>query len=385
MRIFLSCQQALKPHPVPAYSFWEYYLKNALVEAGHEIVEAPEVDWAEGLMPLSREKRAEWLGRTWTRTLDFIRTEHRRKPINLFLGYLFPVQIEPSAVCALREGGIPSVNFFCDNIREFTKIPNTFKAFDLHWVPEADARSIYKSAGLPFIYLPMPMWVQPRHRTVPATENEKVIFVGSHDMLREELLGEAVKKGLDIEIYGSGWIGGPQNAGTPNRSLARKLANQMEFLGKEGIWGVAMRATYSFRGKPQRGWIEQHAHSPIADEAYFGATRDARVVIGVNRCPSFRRSFSNPLRYSRLRDIEAPMLGACYLTEMAPGIDDLYELGTEIEIYRNAAELVEKASSLRGDPQRRLQLRQRGQRRALSEHTIGKSIERIMLKLDLSP
>src|SRR5580658_6857323 len=98
MRIFLSCQQALRPHPVPAYAFWEYYFKSALTEAGHHILQTPEVDWAEGITALSEGDRAAWLERTWTRTTDYLRAEHRREPVGLFLSYLFPNQVDPSAV-----------------------------------------------------------------------------------------------------------------------------------------------------------------------------------------------------------------------------------------------------------------------------------------------
>lgn len=383
MRIFLSCQQALKPHPVPAYSFWEYYLKHALAEAGHETIEAPEVDWAEGLMPLSAEERSGWLARTWTRSFDFIQAEHRRKPIDLFLGYLFPLQVDPAVVRALRGLGIPTVNFFCDNVREFTTVPSAFGAFDLHWVPEAAARSMYASAGLAFVYSPMPMWVEPRNRTVPEEGSDSVLFVGSHDSLREELLGEAVSRGLRLEIHGSGWIDNAPLAGPAGAPIGRRLANQIEFLGREGVRGLLMRATYSLRGRRPRGWIEKVARPPLHGDAYFEAIRRAAVTIGINRCPSFRRSFANPLRYSRLRDIEAPMLGASYLTEAAPGIEDLYEVGAEIEVYRDASELVEKAERLRAEPKRRLQLRRLGQRRALAEHTIEKSMERIARKLGI--
>jgi hypothetical protein len=381
MRIFLSCQQALKAHAVPAFAFWEYYFRNALAEAGHEVVECPGVDWAEGLTPLSPGERARWLERTWTRTVEFLRAEHGRKPIGLFLGYLFPNQVEPSAIRAIREVGVPAVNFFCDNVREFTRVPAPFRDFDLHWVPEAEGRSLYVSAGLPFVYLPMPVWVQPGLRTIPPSENESVVFIGSRDVLREDLLGDAVARGLDVQIYGSGW----RDAGpAPSRSVARMLLGHAGFVRREGIHGVSMRATYRMRPKRPYGPIEERSHAPLSEEAYFETTRHAQIAIGVNRCPSFRRSFSDPLRYSRLRDIEAPMLGACYLTEMAPGIPDLYEIGKEIETYQDAGELVEKAKRLQEDAARRLELRRNGQRRALADHTIARSVEHISRKLGIT-
>ena len=369
---------------MPAYAFWEYYLRNALVESGHEVIQTPDVDWAEGLMPLSAQSRTAWLNSTWGRTIGFIETEHRRRPISLFLSYLFPNQVLPSAVRAIRSAGIPTVNFFCDNVREFTKVPDSFKDFDLHWVPEADARAMYTAAGLPYVHSAMPMWVQPKYRTISDVEDGGAIFIGSHDVLREDLLRDAIKGGLQVKIYGSGWLEGPPASPVRRQSFGQMVANQVDFIRREGFRGIAMKATYLAREKHPREWIKKSAHPPISNDTYFNTTREAGVVIGINRCPTFQRPFSTPLRYSRLRDIEAPMLGACYLTEMAPGIEELYDIGSEIETYRDAGELMEKAQRLQADPAKRLAIRREGQRRALADHTIEKSLNLLVAKLGIS-
>lgn len=383
MRIFLSAQQALRPHAVPAYAFWEYYFRHALAEAGHEVLAAPGVDWAEGLTALADEERAAWQARTWNATVDYLRAEHDRKPVDLFLGYLYPQQIDPAAVRVIRGLGIPAVNFFCDNVREFVVVPDEFRAFDLHWVPEAGAALLYRAAALRFLVAPMPVWIPPALRTLPAVESPGVIFVGSHDLLREDLLGAAAAAGLDFQVYGDGWMpgaGGPV-AGQP----ARRLGNQWSFWRRHGFRGFVMRATYQMRRPRARDWLATRWRPALTSEgAYFAATRESQVVLGINRFPSFRHSFSRPGRYSRLRDIEAPMLGACYLTESAPGLDELFEPGREIETYASPAELVEKARRLQGDPALRRRLRENGQRRALADHTIARSLARIAHELGVA-
>ena len=381
MRIFLSAQQALRRHAVPGYAFWEFYLKQGLAEAGHEVIETPGADWAEGLTPMEPAARSRWLGETWTRTTDFLRTEHARQPVGLFLSYLFPDQVEPAAVTAIRALGIPCVNFFCDNVREFTRVPESYRSFNLHWVPEADARALYTKARLPFIYAPMPMWVPPALRSVPEKENTDITFIGSHDRLREDLLGEAVARGLPLRLHGDGWRPGGPVAGPPPRTLGGTVANQLALLRTHGLRGFAMRATYQLQRPRPNGWIGQCWQPPLTGEDYFSATRESQIVIGINRYPSFRHPFARPGRYSRLRDIEAPMLGACYLTEQAPGLEDLYDLGAEIETYGDAVELVEKATQLQREPARRASLRRLGQRRALTDHTLARSLQRIVEKL----
>jgi hypothetical protein len=384
MRIFLSAQQALRAHAVPAYAFWEYYFRHGLAEAGHEIVTAPGVDWAEGLTALDPAARARWLGQTWGRTVDFLREEHARRPVDLFLGYLFPDQVEPAALRTIRGLGIPCVNFFCDNVREFTRIPDSFAGFDLHWVPEAEARALYSRAALPWVYAPMPMWVPPELRQPAATESGGVAFIGSHDVLREDLLGEAVAAGLPLRLYGAGWRAGPATAEPPAGPPRGKLGNQLAFLRRHGLRSFAMRATYQLHRPRPREWI-QRCWQPAADHAdYVRITRESPVVVGITRYPGFRHPFRRPGHYSRLRDLEAPMLGACYLVEQAPGLADLYDLGTEVLTFNSAAELVAQADRLQRDPALRRSLRERGQHRALADHTIAQSLRKIAAKLGLA-
>ena len=380
MRIFLSCQQAQRRHPVPAYDFWEYYFKNGLSEAGHSWCEAEGVDWAEGLTPLPAAARRTWLARSWESTVAAIRREHARQPIDLFLGYLYPGQVEPAAVGEISGLGIPAVNFFCDNVREFRHVPPEFHAFSLHWVPEFAALPLYQQAGLPCLHAPMPVWVPPALRRSGWQESEPVTFIGSADLLRRDLLARALAKGADLVIRGTGWIpdAGDKPAADPrDAGVGRRLQNQIEFVQRHGLRGWFFKLEQRlFPLNPPPIPSSRIRPAPIGEE-YFRVIRGALVTIGINRVPTFKRSLHRPLIYSRLRDIEAPMLGACYLTEWAPGLARLYEIGREIEVYRDAEELADKIQMLARDATRRHELRAAGQRRALNDHCIARTLERI--------
>lgn len=391
MRIFLICQQSLRRHAVPAYAFWERYFKEGIAEAGHEWVEAAGVDWAEGLLPLDPESRARWSDRTWTQTLAALKAEHARSPFHFVLCYLFPAQVEPAAIKEIQSLGIPCVNFFCDNVREFTRVPVSFNDFALHWVPEYEGCALYRAERLPFVHAPMPVWIPPALRQFPEREETEIVFIGSHDPLREALLASAAGQGLPLRLYGAGWKPAPSTAPTPVTAESPSspppglLSNQLNFLRTHGLRGFAMKLTYKFHRPPARAWIDAALQPPIDDDEYLRITRESAVTLGINRYPSFRHSFNRPHAYSRLRDIEAPMLGACYLTEACPGLDQLYEPGREIETYRDASELAAKASELLANPARRHELRVRGQQRALRDHTIGRSLEKIAAALALRP
>lgn len=388
MRIFLSCQQDLggPPHPVPAYRFWRGYFAHALAEAGHELLEAPECDWAAGLLPLADDERTAWREKTWTTALDWIRREHARQPIDLFLAYLYPQQVEPAELAELRSLDIPTVNFFCDNVREFRRVPPEYRNFDLHWVPETAALPLYQRANLPAIHAPMPCWVPPAFRAPPTEEKLSVSFIGTRDELRAGLFADAISRGLDITLYGPGWREPAPGSNSTPISAHGLLSRQLAFVRQHGAAAFFRKVTSKFQPTQSVNFdFAPHAGSSLTAQDYLTSSRDATVCIGVNRYPSPRHSLRHPGTYSRLRDIEAPMLGACYLTEWAEGLDALYEGGVEIETYRDAAELVEKARALQADPSRRARLRTAGQRRALSDHSIARTLERIATRLGLKP
>jgi hypothetical protein len=143
MRILISCLQGLKRHTVPRYEFWREYFINGIQEAGHEPIEVPDVDWAEALACSDDRALDAWRAKTWDAVQVFVRREHCRQPIDMFLAYLFPKQVEVSAIKELQRIGIPCVNFFCDNAREFRKIPSEFRPFALHWVPRIFMRQCH--------------------------------------------------------------------------------------------------------------------------------------------------------------------------------------------------------------------------------------------------
>jgi hypothetical protein len=386
LRIFLCCQQDLRLHPVPAYRFWADSFRSAFAEAGHACLEAPGCDWAEGLTPLGPEALAAWREATWQRAVDWIRLKHAVRPIDLFLSYLYPAQVHSGALAELRTLGIPTVNYFCDNVRLFRSAPAEYRGFDLHWVPEAAGLELYRRAGLPSIHAPMACWVAPKWRTPPSLESLPPTFVGTRDELRERLFARAFELGLKMDLRGVGWAGEavPWGDPPPGRGLGL-LANQRDFVARHGVVALARKIAHRyFPPMPLNCDFASRAKEPCLGDDYWRVLRECRVCVGVNRYPNPRRTLNRPDRYSRLRDIEAPMAGAAYLTETAPGLGELYDIGREIEVYADAGELAAKAIELERDEPRRRRLRELGQRRALRDHGIAQTISKVARRLGIS-
>jgi len=354
-------------------------------EAGAEILEVPEVDWAEGLTYATGSKKLKhWRTRTWETTLKFVKETQVKKGIDLFVGYLYPNQVEVSAVLEMRRLGIKCVNFFCDNIREFKTVPTEYSPFDLHWVPEYEALEMYHRAGLPHIHAPMPCWLPKKYRSIAKHENPSVVFIGSSDLLRKDLLGNAIEMGGKILVYGRGWKT-RYNMGLNKKSADTKnfVRNQWLYLKKHGVAGLSSKLFNKLWPLEEKKINTASLGPEISSEDYIRITRESSIILGVNRVQSPFRPLRYPLKYSRLRDIEAPMLGACYLTEWTYGLSLLYKNGEEIETYKTAEEMLDKTRELLKNPGKRKNLRFKGQQRALRDHCISKTIRKIITFLSI--
>jgi hypothetical protein len=155
------------------------------------------------------------------------------------------------------------------------------------------------------------------------------------------------------------------------------LRNQLDFARAQGTMAFARKLRGRVARESSTFAFDPHVAPAAFGDEYFAVTQQSAVTLGVNRYPSYRHPASRPDTYSRLRDIEAPMLGACYLTEWTEGLDELYDVGTEIEAYRSAEELIEKVDVLMADPARRRAMRCQGQRRALAHHSVARSIDAV--------
>lgn len=378
MKIFLSFLQGPSDYPVPAYAFWQHYMKQGITEAGFEWTECAEADWAKGISPLSKKALNSWQDETWSKTIAHLKNN---RP-DIFLSYLYPQQIASAALHEIRKMGIPCVNFFCDNYREFDKIPNAFSSFDLHWVPEFKSSVQYQQAGLNHLHLPMPMWVSPAYRNTKITENQQVTFIGSADRQRIALLNLLALKSDDLKVYGRGWLD-QQPGDSQKNSMFSKAINQIRFLGRHGLKKYQQKIIQSHISIQPNTQLQYKLNGNLNFEDYNNLTRTSMVTLGINRFPSFHFPFERPGSYSRLRDIEAPMLGACYLTEWTEGIEQLFDTETEIACYHDTETLHMQIERLKKDTALRKQLRKNGQLRALSDHSIPETLKKLFNKLSL--
>jgi len=398
LNVFLCCLQTPDQWAIPGYAFWRQNFKPALEELGCRVIEPAGLDLAE---PLARWYDPEWLNegrqRLGEALLDQVKEVHRRDGIQLFLSYFYAVHVEPDVLQAIRDLGIPVVNFFCDNVRQFESVQPLVHSVTLNWVPEADAMPMYRRLGAPAVHLPMAVHPQ-TYQAGGGDELEQVTFVGHADHLRMHLLDQVLDTQVPLRIYGHGWRRSSADAAAgsarsngfrhpqpPSRWRRRRLSamqhlDRLRKYGPAGEWRHFEARRVGARLAPRF----KDAAPPLPHDEFVSVTARSAVTLGINRCPHPGYPMAKPLVYSRLRDIEAPSTGACYLTEWCPEIEQLYDIGNEIETYRDSSELVAKSRALLKDISRRRQLRAAGRRAVLARHTCGHRFRALFKELNIT-
>lgn len=371
MRIFIAVRHALDPEFYYG-SLWSGNFYPALRQLGHEIIES-KVDLlpassfmqvAAGFTPEQRKVRQ----RITEQVIGELRAAHQEKPVDLFLSYFYNAHFEPGGFAQIHKLGVTTLNFFCNSTYQFELVSEIAKEVNFSWHPEKGARELYLKAGAnpvrvqlgadPQIYSPRP----------EIARQARACFVGQRYADRGRYLAELIIGGVPVDIYGKGW-------GKPDEPKAGALPAYLSVFSdnikKNGVFKGLQRNLGQFYYRRSSRKLD-----PVLASADRGFTDDVsrtfaayEVVLNFSNVWSDGRPGSKLLAHVRLRDFEAPMCRACYLTGYSEEIGEFYRLGKEIDTYRTPQELAEKAKFYLAHPLEAERLREAGYRRALREHT----------------
>ena len=251
--------------------------------------------------------------------LEFVRRVHRRKPIQLFLSYLSGWQVSPDTIRAIGALGIVTCAFHWDDTLSFR---GTFAggrwsgpaalaaALDLNLTSAPSSIAKYEAEGGLAMFWPEA--ANPDHfRPLDCAFDFDVTFVGACYGYRPTMIKFLSRRGISVEAFGSGWPRGP----IPETDVARLYSRSRINLGFGGI------------------------------------------------------GYSTSALHLKGRDFEVPMCGALYLTSDNPELSLVYDVGQEIEVYRDKFDCLNKIRELLTSPARAEAIRHAARSRCLREHT----------------
>lgn len=374
---------------------WHHDFVDTLRKMEHEVLAMPRVGFAELWYRASNMllKKQE-LERVTEDILDDVKRKHKQKGIDFLFCYLFPWQFTPRLFKELDKLSIPSVYFFCDNLFHNDVSKKYAPYATLNWVPEKNAIRQFQASKSRYIYLPMAANPEINY-PVAVKETVDISFLGANKPYRRNLLGQVLKSGLNLKIYGARWYPGQDyynsimeiGESLKTGGIAAYLkfkTNALMRLAKNGIAPALHSRWYARLGEEYEKELQAVAckktlNRSEVNEIYSLSSVSIGISADFNPLSKERFEF-----YAKLRDFEATMAGACYLTQATPEGPELFEDGKEVMFYSTADELIDKARFLLKNEPFRKKLKCAARIRALSEHTWAHRFQRIFSELRLS-
>lgn len=389
MRIFYA---------VPRSAWVDLNLRQSLEAMGHQLVPFTFPGWPDDQDPAWR---ARGKPRTNERLLNAFRQALERGPVDLFFGYFYSSVVYPETIDRIRASGVPTVNFSCNNVHQFELVEQIAPRFDLCVVPERAAVEKYRQVGARPVRIQLA--ANPRvYRPFPEPRRYDVTFVGQRYADRADFLAHLHRHGVQVQAWGAGWRArkkldlatlGAAAALLEDEQLdgvRRLVRRQLGRMAPARGVGAPARPPSAQRPTPTsaeggggpRLSLLPGPTSTYAEEgevAAFGGPRllqaalirtfsRSRISLGFATAGESHRGPSR-LTHLRLREFEAPMSGALYLTEYQDELAEYFRLGEEVLTYTDRDDLLDQVRYYLRRPEAGERIRRAGRHRALAEHT----------------
>ena len=357
---------------------WYHNLYEPLVEMGHTVVLFSAEAGRQAIQSRSSRARAVFS----QRLLDTFRQEHARKPFDLVFAYLMDGMVEPGAIDAIRQTGVPTCNFSCNNAHQFDLVDELSPHFDYNLHSEKDAREKFLAIGANPLWWPMasnPQYFKPQDepRTVAAS------FVGANYALRARYIAHLLENGVDVHAYGPGWTSGDLN---PWRAIVRRywfvFRAAVSLSPHTQYWASAKLAELDCR-RSLSARFPANVHLPVSDEELIALYSRSHISLGFLEVHDQHDPSRPVTQHLHLREFEAPMCGALYCTGYMDELADFFEPDKEVLVYRNQHELLDKVRYYLAHPEEAEKIRQAGHARALRDHTYHRRFQTLFREIGL--
>jgi hypothetical protein len=346
---------------VPRSAWVDLNLRRSLEDMGHELVRFDFPGWPDDTDPAwQRHGKA----KTNERLLGAFHAALRQAPIDLFYGYLYSSVVYPDTIDAIRRSGVPTVNFSCNNVHQFDLVREIAPRFDACIVPERGALASFEAVGARTLRIQLA--ANPRvYRPMPEPRRFDAAFVGQRYADRAEFLDYLYRNGVRVRAWGAGWQ-------VHKRLDVATLKAAVALFEDERLDGVRrlVRRSASAAGTDGDAAIDTSAFGGprLLHRDLVRTFSQARISLGFATAGNSHTSTPR-LTHLRLRDFEAPMSGALYLTERQDELAEYFDVGAEVLAYSNRDELLEQVRHYLAHPEQAERIRHAALLRARRDHT----------------
>jgi len=254
--------------------------------------------------------------------------------IDVLLGQMLANLISKEALAKVQAMGIPVINIAMDDrlpvhwsTQEGVRVGSIGLGSNIDMVLTTSPETClwYGVEGCPALFWPLASDPELFGHAEGVVRDIDVLFIGNRYGIRGEIVTYLERKGIKVDCYGGGWPNGYVNA-AQNTALSKR----------------------------------------------------ARIILGVGtvgHCPD--------VYTLKLRDFDALMTGALYLTHRNPDLCRLYQEGEEIECYEKPKEAVAKIRYYLDHAEERERIGLAGQQKAVARDTWDKRLGSTFRQLGL--
>lgn len=258
-----------------------------------------------------------------------------RGSLDLVIGQMWANYLSVGALRSLRRFGAPVVNISMDDrlplnwsTRRGVRLGavGLLPAVDMVLTTTAETCTWYGVEGGAAIFWPLASAPEIFGESGAAERDIDVLFIGNRYGVREAIIGALQGRGIPVACYGNGWPNGPASA-TQSAALFRR----------------------------------------------------AKIILGIGTV-----GHCDDVYTLKLRDFDAPMSGALYITHRNPDLVGLYTEGQEIDCYGSVDECAAKIKMYLANPELLNRVAAAGHRKALSRDTWRGRLETTFEALGIS-
>ena len=368
-----------KASPVDKSRMWIRNLYDPLVALGHDVFLLDIDEFAEqhGFESMSVQGRENLSNRL----PEILKKEHAKKPFDICFSYLQSHQIIPEVLKEIKRS-VYTINY-TTNFHQFDLFSEIGSMVDCNIYISKVAKDSFNSLGVKSYW--MPFAANPEFYKPSGVKNNKAVFIGSVYAPRPYLFWRVLQYGIDLQLYGTGWITANNIEKNRKSALMRhslktfvysltgsKLTNKFSLVPQE-IEEIVMQNNYALNDAILlliKEKYYKHLHPSLTDSDYVRTLAEAGTIINIAES-RYNHDYLNHrvLFGSNLRDFEATMCGSFLCTQYSDEIVELFEPGKEIICYHNEHDLVEKINYYNNNITERDTIAKAGYNRSLANHT----------------
>jgi len=346
---------------IPGSKVWDYNLKDGLKRVSEEVLEpsfsvAKQCSDALGVLKNSkkyrevRQKYSEIL-------LDDLKKLTKKKKIDVFFSYYSSRHILPEAIEEIKKLGIVTFNFYCNNIHQFHYVEEIAPHYDYCLAPEEEALAKYKKVKANVIH--MQFGANPDiYKPYNLNRVYDISFVGQMYFNRKDYFYYLHKHGVEFYVWGPKW--------------EKMIKNETVEQG----WIKHIKKLT----RPCNKNLEKYTGGILSDQEMIKMFSRSKININFSEVTT---KHNGTRRHLRLRDFEAPMSGAFYITGCQSELCRYFEIGKEIICYEDKKDLLDKIKYFLNNEREMKKIRAAARERSLREHTWDKRFEKVFKSVGL--